>query len=282
MQEYVGQGFLPGASEEGVRLVRAHEGQIRERVVSFMRQRWHVEVRVNAVWPGRRSAAVYVSCQDPVFTVGLNVRLDREGQVVGDPVDQWEELQTAVMTGLFYRAYQGEYDQLNEFLRGEASRLGLYGMRPEALQRTQSVGYVTPWMFVAMAGSDYQDVVDAFVAGEDLPVERLRVMFEADIAREREHVLDRERGMVVNTPIQLYAASDTLPSKSVVDRVEADLRAWSGSHVLPPTGYTITIFKNSIVNRVGLPNGDNVDTGQVPGGPADGIKIRYLYFNGTE
>lgn len=281
VQEYVGQGYDAEASQAHRRLVREHEGEIRGRAVAFMRERWHVDVRVSAVWAGTdHGVGVYMVCDEPRFVTHLGMTLDGRGHVVGEPFTS----EGAIVTGLLYRAYRGEYDALNAFLEGEARRLYLYGMRQEAIERTQGVGYETPWLFISTTDSDFPDVLAAFERGEDLPAERIRAMFEADVAAGVRHLREiggnPERGEVVSTSIQLYSSTDDLPPRSVVDTIEADLKEWGRGHAAPPTGYTIDISRNFIVDRAGQPNGDTVDTGFIKNKEGGGGRVRFFYLGG--
>ncbi|MBC1345274.1 hypothetical protein HB799_14610, partial [Listeria welshimeri] len=56
--------------------------------------------------------------------------------------------------------------------------------------------------------------------------------------------------------MRFFIKGDKLPEQEVVDNIAADFLQEPN---LPKASYPITIYKNFIVNRVGLPNGENID-----------------------
>ncbi|AKV55453.1 lipoprotein [Bifidobacterium actinocoloniiforme DSM 22766] len=280
VQDYTGGGFKPEDSDSMRQPVQDQQEEIKRMVVSYMHDHWNTEVKVNAVWPTSSGAQVNVSCADPQFTVAVQVKMDKQGHIKGDPEDLWQNIKASIISGLYYRAWQQEYDQFNAFLGGEAKALGLLGLRPEAISKTRSAGYETPWLYLQFEGPDFDDIINAYTSGENLSAQRLRPMFEQDILNTEQSDNLGERGRVMETSIQMYAPTKKLPPQSSVDRVERDLTVWAKSHTLPPTGYTIKIFGNSIANWSGMPDGDSVNTGEEQ--KANGtLDTRYLYFNGN-
>ncbi|RBP99923.1 DUF1672 family protein [Bifidobacterium xylocopae] len=279
VQEYTGQGFAPEDSQDMRQPVQEHEAEIKRMVVSYMKNRWHSDVTVNAVWPAINGAHVNVSCADPQFTVSVQVDMDEQGHIKGDPNDLWENVKTAIVTGLYHRAWQQECDQLNAFLAEEARSMNFYGLRQEAIAKTRSVGYESPWFYFKLEGGDFEDIVDAYVEGSDLNARTLRPMFERDISKAMQEGKLGERGKVIETAIQMYGPSNKLPPQSSVDRVEKDLTRWAQSHTLPPIGYTISLFSNAITDSSGMADGDTVNTGEEK--KSDGtVDTRYLYPGG--
>lgn len=56
--------------------------------------------------------------------------------------------------------------------------------------------------------------------------------------------------------MNFFSNEDKLPNQNVVDSLAEEFKAESD---LPNGEYLINLFKNFIVNRVGLPDGENVD-----------------------
>lgn len=56
--------------------------------------------------------------------------------------------------------------------------------------------------------------------------------------------------------MEFYSKEDKLPDQKVADNLAERLKQ---EEELPKGNYMVTVYKNFIVNRVGLPDGQNID-----------------------
>ncbi|MBC6118934.1 hypothetical protein HCA12_14295, partial [Listeria innocua] len=61
-------------------------------------------------------------------------------------------------------------------------------------------------------------------------------------------------------PIAFFSKEDKLPEQKLADDLAEELRKEKG---LPKGSYDIRVYKNHIVNRVGLPDGESIDVEEI-------------------
>ncbi|MBC1409101.1 hypothetical protein HB827_14290, partial [Listeria innocua] len=60
----------------------------------------------------------------------------------------------------------------------------------------------------------------------------------------------------ISIPVAFFSKEDKVPKQELADKLAAEIRK---EERIPKGNYTVTLYKNFIVNRVGLPDGKNVD-----------------------
>lgn len=96
----------------------------------------------------------------------------------------------------------------------------------------------------------YPNVYNAYLANQGISAEELRKLFEKDDPKY-EHV---------SVPMEFYSKENNLPEQKLADDLAEELRKEKG---LPKGIYETTVYKNHIVNRVGLPDGENIDVEEI-------------------
>ncbi|MBC1639969.1 DUF1672 family protein, partial [Listeria welshimeri] len=155
------------------------------------------------------------------------------------------EVEKAIVGGLYAKAYEAEFQHLDAFAEKIAKENDLLGMREEAIDKTASVGYEKEYYFIAIAALDFPTVYNAYLKNQEISAEDLKVLFSKDDS------LNKKMAIAMN----FFSKEDSLPKQEVVNSLAMEIQQELG---LPKGIYETTVYKNHIVNRVGLPDGKNI------------------------
>ncbi|MBF2545359.1 DUF1672 family protein [Listeria seeligeri] len=247
VQDYVGQGFSFVDGDKSAERVKKHEEEIKQEAINYMKTTYKTDVKVNNVVPARNGAVVIVESEAPIqFTTSVIVKfvLNKKDEIASGTSDEGE-VEQAIVGGLYAKAYEKEFHHLDEFAEQLAKKYDLEGYTEEALDKTSPSGYQGKYYFVTLGYLNYLSVYNAYLANPEISVEELRSLF----------IKDDPTNEKMSIPMAFFSKEDKLPKQKVANDLAKELRQEQG---LPKGSYDISIFKNSIVNRVGLPDGENV------------------------
>ncbi|MBC1934051.1 DUF1672 family protein [Listeria seeligeri] len=247
VQDYVGQGYSFVDGDKSAERVKKHEEEIKQEAINYMKTTYKTDVKVNNVVPARNGAVVIVESEAPIqFTTSVIVKfvLNKKDEIASGTSDEGE-VEQAIVGGLYAKAYEKEFHHLDEFAEQLAKKYDLEGYIEEALDKTSPSGYQGKYYFVTLGYLNYLSVYNAYLANPEISVEELRSLF----------IKDDPTSEKMSIPMAFFSKDDKLPKQEVADDLAKELRQEQG---LPKGSYDISIFKNSIVNRVGLPDGENV------------------------
>ncbi|EGK1784817.1 DUF1672 family protein [Listeria monocytogenes] len=248
VQEYVGQGYSFVDGDKSAERVKKHEEEIKQEAINYMKTKYKTDVKVNNVVPARNGAVVIVESEAPIqFTTSVIVKfLLNKKEEIGIGTSNEGEVEQAIVGGLYAKAYEAEFHHLDEFAEKLAEKYNLVGYTEEALDKTLPFGYQGKYYFVTLGFIDYVSVYNSYLTNPEISAKELRALFSKDDST----------GEKMTIAMRFFMKGDKLPEQEVVDNIAADFLQEPN---LPKASYPITIYKNFIVNRVGLPNGENID-----------------------
>ncbi|MBC2224875.1 DUF1672 family protein [Listeria seeligeri] len=246
VQDYVGQGFSFVDGDKSAERVEKHEEEIKQEAINYMKTTYKTDVKVNNVVPARNAAVVMVECEEPIkFHTSVIVSLVLNKDDVGSARSEEGEVEKAIVGGLYAKAYKEEFEHLDAFAEKLAKENDLLGMREEAIDKTASEGYTSNHYFLSIFASDYPSVYNAYLENQDISAEELKILFAKD----------DPTNTILSIPMEFYSKENKLPKQKVANDLAKELQQEVG---LPKGNYMVTLYKNFIVNRVGLPDGENV------------------------
>ncbi|EAF6526953.1 DUF1672 family protein [Listeria monocytogenes] len=248
VQEYVGQGYSFVDGDKSAERVKKHEEEIKQEAINYMKTKYKTDVKVNNVVPARNGAVVIVESEAPIqFTTSVIVKfLLNKKEEIGIGTSNEGEVEQAIVGGLYAKAYEAEFHHLDEFAEKLAEKYNLVGYTEEALDKTLPFGYQGKYYFVTLGFIDYMSVYNSYLTNPEISAKELRALFSKDDST----------GEKMTIAMRFFMKGDKLPEQEVVDNIAADFLQEPN---LPKASYPITIYKNFIVNRVGLSNGENID-----------------------
>ncbi|MBC1644329.1 DUF1672 family protein [Listeria welshimeri] len=246
VQDYVGQGFSFVDGDKSEELVKRDEEKIKQEAINYVKNTYKTDVKVNNVVPARNAAVVMVECEEPIqfhTSVIVGKVINKDGEWLARSNEG--EVEKAIVGGLYAKAYEAEFQRLDTFAEKLAKENNLLGLRNEAIDKTAAEGYTSNHYFIVAMDVYYPSVYNAYLANQGISAEELRKLFEKDDPKY-EHV---------SVPMEFYSKENNLPEQKLADDLAEELKQEKG---LPRGDYMITMYKNFIVNRVGVPDGEFV------------------------
>ncbi|EUJ43633.1 lipoprotein [Listeria fleischmannii FSL S10-1203] len=252
--EYEGQGFIFVDGDKSKDIVEKNEAEIKKRAIAYMKDTYKTNVKVNNVVPARDAAVVMVEAEEPIeFHTSVIVGLDmqkKELDPAGSVHSQEGEVESAIVSGLYAKAYEAEFKRLDTISSELANEYNFEGIKQIAIDKTHASGYEQKYYFVSISSLDFPKVYQAYIENTNITSVALQNLFmEVENAGEK-----------IDIPLTYFNNKKGLPEQDIVDTMGEELKKISG---LPTGTYTIEVYKNFIVNRVGLPNGDSTDTAEI-------------------
>ncbi|EAG2314253.1 DUF1672 family protein [Listeria monocytogenes] len=247
VQDYVGQGFSFVDGDKSAERVKKHGEEIKQEAINYMKNTYKTDVKVNNVVPARNAAVVMVESEEPIqfhtyVIVGLILNKDEVGNARSDE----GEVEKAIVGGLYAKAYEEEFKNLDVFAEKIAKENNLLGMRAEAIDKTASDGYTSNYYFLSIFALDYPSVYNAYLENPKISAEELKKLFEKDDPTSKN----------ISMPMKFFVRGNKLPEQGVADNLANEIKQEEG---IPKGRYAVLIYKNFIVDRVGLPDGESVD-----------------------
>ncbi|MBC2110557.1 DUF1672 family protein [Listeria innocua] len=247
VKDYVGQGLSFVDGNKSAERVKEHEEEIKQEAINYMKNTYKTDVKVNNVVPARNAAVVMVESEEPIqfhtyVIVGLILNKDEVGNARSDE----GEVEKAIVGGLYAKAYEEEFKNLDVFAEKIAKENNLLGMRAEAIDKTASDGYTSNYYFLSIFALDYPSVYNAYLENPKISAEELKKLFEKDDPTSKN----------ISIPMKFFVRGNKLPEQGVADNLANEIKQEEG---IPKGRYAVLIYKNFIVDRVGLPDGESVD-----------------------
>ncbi|MBC2299805.1 DUF1672 family protein [Listeria welshimeri] len=252
VQDYVGQGYSFVDGNKSAERVKKHEEEIKQEVINYIKTKYKTDVKVNNVVPARNGAVVIVESEAPIqFTTSVIVKfiLNKKDEI-GSGTSNEGEIEQAIIGGLYAKVYEEEFKNLDEVSEKLAKKYDLEGYTQDALEKTSPHGYQGKYYFVTLGFSDYLSVYNAYLANPEISTDDLRALF----------IKDDPTSKNMSIPIAFFSKEDKLPEQKLADDLAEELRKEKG---LPKGSYDIRVYKNHIVNRVGLPDGESIDVEEI-------------------
>ncbi|MBF2703462.1 DUF1672 family protein [Listeria welshimeri] len=247
VQDYVGQGFSFVDGDKSEELVKRDEEKIKQEAINYVKNRYKTDVKVNNVVPARNAAVVMVECEEPIqfhTSVIVGKVINKEGEWLARSNEG--EVEKAIVGGLYAKAYEAEFKNLDAFVEKIAKENNLLGLQAEAINKTASDGYTNNYYFLSIFALDYPSVYNAYLENPKISSEELKKLFEKDDSTSKN----------ISIPMKFYSKENILPKQEIADDLANEIKQEEG---IPKGRYSVLIYKNFIVNRVGLPDGESID-----------------------
>ncbi|MBC1614350.1 DUF1672 family protein [Listeria welshimeri] len=251
VQDYVGQGFSFVDGDKSEERVKGYEEEIKQKAIEYMQTKYKTKVKVNNVVPARNAAVVMIECEGPIqfhTSVIVGESINKKGEWSARSNEG--EVEQAIVSGLYEKAYETEFRNLDKFTEKLAKENDLLGLRDEAIEKTSSSGYTSNHYFISASSLSFPSVYQAYIENQRIAADELKLLFAKD---------DPE-GNILSIPMEFYSKEDKLPDQEIADNLAERLKQEEG---LPKGNYMVTVYKNFIVNRVGLPDGENIDVEEI-------------------
>uniref|UniRef100_UPI001431700C DUF1672 family protein n=1 Tax=Listeria valentina TaxID=2705293 RepID=UPI001431700C len=160
------------------------------------------------------------------------------------------EVEGAIVSGLYAKAYKQEFEKLNSISSQLASEYSFNGINQIAIEKTHASGYEQKYFFVSISSLDFPKVYQAYIENTAVTPMMLQKLFT-----EVEDLKNK-----IDIPLTYFNKKNGLPEQNIVDNMGEELKKISG---IPKGTYSVAVYKNFIVNRVGLPNGDSTDSAEI-------------------
>ncbi|STY36036.1 Protein of uncharacterised function (DUF1672) [Listeria fleischmannii subsp. coloradonensis] len=247
--EYKGQGFRLVDGDKSKPIVEKNEAEIKKRAIAYMKDTYKTDVKVNNVVPARDAAVVMVEAEEPIeFHTSVIVGLDMQKKELDSLPNVWSEdglVESAITSGLYVKAYKDEFEQLDTFTKNIAEKYELQGLNQTTIDKTHTSGYEKGCYFVPIGGQSTA-VYDAYIKNPNISASEIRNLFLKVDSKFKD----------VNIVLHFFNTEKGVPKQEKAEKIAEDVRNESG---LPKGIYNVTLYDNFIVNRVGQPNGDNVN-----------------------
>ncbi|WP_088810040.1 DUF1672 family protein [Listeria sp. ILCC796] len=247
--EYKGQGFIFVDGDKSKEIVEKNEAEIKKRAIAYMKDTYKTDVKVNNVVPARDAAVVMVEAEDPIeFHTSVIVGLDMRKKELDPLPNVWSQdglVESAITSGLYVKAYKEEFEKLDTFTKKIAEKYELQGLNQTTIDKTHASGYEKSCYFVPIGGQSTA-VYDAYIKNPNISVSEIRnLFFKVDSKFEDANVV-----------LHFFNTSEGVPKQETAEEIAEDVRNEAG---IPKGVYNVTLYDNFIVNRVGQPDGDNVN-----------------------
>jgi hypothetical protein len=246
--EYKGQGFIFVDGDKSKDIVEKNEAEIKKRAIAYMKDTYKTDVKVNNVVPARDAAVVMVEAEEPIeFHTSVIVGLDMQKKELDPLPNVWSQdglVENAITSGLYVKAYKDEFEQLDTFTKNIAKKYELQGLNQTTIDKTHASGYEKGCYFVPIGGQSTA-VYDAYIKNPNISVSEIRNLFLKVDSKFKD----------ANISLNFYNKSRGVPKQEKAEQIAQDLKNETG---LPKGNYSVILYDNFIVNRVGLPDGDNV------------------------
>ncbi|EMG27393.1 hypothetical protein X560_2597 [Listeria fleischmannii 1991] len=243
--EYKGQGFIFVDGDKSKDIVEKNEAEIKKRAVAYMKDTYKTNVKVNNVVPARDAAVVMVEAEEPIeFHTSVIVGIDPRTKELNSARSEEWKVEGAIISGSYVKAYREEFGNLDTFTKTMAKKYDLQGLNQTAINKTHASGYEKSYYFVPVGG-DSTVVYDAYIKKQNISASELQNLFsKVDGKFENANIV-----------LHFYNTSKGVPKQEKAEQIAKDLKNETG---LPKGNYSVILYDNFIVDRVGLPDGDNV------------------------
>ncbi|WP_088840877.1 DUF1672 family protein [Listeria sp. ILCC797] len=245
--EYEGQGFIFVDGDKSKDIVEKNEAEIKKRAIKYMKDTYKTDVKVNNVVPARDAAVVMVEAEEPIeFHTSVIVGLDMQKKELDPPGSVRSEegkVEFAIQSALYEKAYTNEFNNLDTLTNEMAEKYRLQGYNSIAFDKTQSVGGENKFFFVSV-NKDFNDVLNAYLDNPYISSEEVKKLFSNSEATSEN----------INIVCRFFNIADGLPEQKTVNQISDKIKETKN---LPSGTYLVDIYKNFIVDRVGLPDGES-------------------------
>lgn len=243
VQEYVGESFeLKGSNPKTGEIAEAHREEVEKAVKNYFLKHYKTEVKVNNIISSKDAVSVIVESEGNIeFYSKAFVPVDVQNNEV-DTKHVWSlegDIEGAITSGLYVKAFQKEFDQLDKVLEEVAEEHGLVGERIEVMENTQGKGYQGPYYLVT---SSFEHLYELYLENPEISQKELSSS-AIEFLNDHDYNLSEFNGV----PIRLYL--DTPGTESTDELIDQIYEEISSEEGLPGGRYIILLNDNNIDSR---------------------------------
>ncbi|EIT84092.1 lipoprotein [Fictibacillus macauensis ZFHKF-1] len=238
VQDYDGKEFaLPNGSEMS-QLAKTHKEEVSEAALNYVKNTYHIKAKVTNL-VGARDAVVAHLKSDELPTYYTSVIVDvADAKVTGNVSEVEGTVESSIMSGIYVKAYEKEFENLEAFCEKMAKEYPVIGMRNDAIERVHDLGVVRPYYYVSVLKEASLDAYNAYKKNHDITSKQLRTAI-----KEGSSEIDPS---IVLTFYMKEKHRD--PDGKLANQIIERFKTTKG---FPPGMYTILVNSNEVLTRTG-------------------------------
>ncbi|WP_137790946.1 DUF1672 family protein [Bacillus sp. E(2018)] len=236
VQNYTGQGFDLPKGEDNDKIAEANRDKVISSTEKFFLETYKTKVKVHNIVGNKDGASVFVeSIEKPHFHTFAVIPIDNKGKV--RPEGIWTEegqVELSIKSGLYAMIYEEQLTTLDTYLEGFVKEHPVVGKQEEAIQKTSSTGFTTPYYYISIAGESLDGLYEAYINNP----QKTKKEWQA----EAENLQFSPEDFLIT--IQLYMKEKgAKPDQKIFDQLVADLEKMDN---LSPGSYSVILNDNTI------------------------------------
>ena len=241
VQEYTGEGYtLRDSQKETKEIAIQHQDEVEKAVKEFFLTNYHLEVKINNIVSAKDGVVVYIeSVKDPNLNTFAIVPIDlKEKAILGSHVWSIEgEVERAIKSSLYVKAYQGEFEKLDHLLNELVKKHPVTGTPIQAIKNTSRSGYNTSFYSVIPGGATFKELFEKYMNNPTLTSEEIRSFLDENALAPR----------FLKITIELFMEEEEVqPDEKIIDSIEKEIESMKD---IPKGAYEIYLNDNYIDKR---------------------------------
>ncbi|MFG6496259.1 DUF1672 family protein [Fictibacillus sp. UD] len=236
VEDYTGEGYDLPNGKENDKIAEANRDKIISSTEKFFLNTYKTEVKVHNIVGNKDGATVFVeSINEPRFHTFAVIPIDNKGKV--RPEGIWTEegqVELSIKSGLYGMIYQEQLKTLDTYLEEFLKEYPVVGKQKEAIQKTSSTGFTTPYYYISIAGESLDGLYEEYMKDPQKTKE--------DWQAEAKNLMSRPEDFLIT--IQLFMKDkDANPDQKLFNQLVSDIERMKG---LSPGSYSVFLNDNTI------------------------------------
>ncbi len=236
VQGYTGEGYDLPNGKENDKIAEASREKVVSSTEKFFLDTYKTNVKVHNIVGNKDGASVFVeSIDEPRFHSFAVIPIDNKGKV--RPEGIWTEegqVELSIKSGLYAMIYEEQLKTLDTYLEGVVKEHPVVGKQEEAIQKTSSTGFTTPYYYISIAGKSLDGLYESYINNP----QKTKKEWQA----EAKNLQVSPEDFLIT--IQLYMKEKgAKPDQKIFDQLVADLEMMEN---LSPGSYSVFLNDNTI------------------------------------
>lgn len=236
VQSYTGQGYDLPNGKENDKIAESSREKVVSSTEKFFLETYKTKVKVHNIVGNKDGASVFVeSIEEPRFHTFAVIPIDNKGKI--RPEGIWTEegqVELSIKSGLYAMIYEEQLQTLDTYLENFLKENPVVGKQKEAIQKTSSTGFTTPYYYISIAGKSLDGLYEAYINDPQKTKKEWRA--------EAENLQFSPEDFLIT--IQLYMKEKgTKPHQKLFEQLVDDLEKMDN---LSPGSYSVILNDNSI------------------------------------
>ncbi|KGX89834.1 hypothetical protein N781_08945 [Pontibacillus halophilus JSM 076056 = DSM 19796] len=250
VQDYDGTGYtLRNASADIEKIAEENEEEIKEAVVQYFSNKYKSEVKVHNMEAANGGITVFLKSVSPLeYHTYAIVPVNEENASImyEDIFTQSGQVENAIVTGIYAKVYNQEFNTLNSMLNQLAQEQPIVGVTADALNNVTGDGYSTQYYRTAIFDKNLIEVSNTFLKDPTLDAEEYKILLND---------VDYDPNLL-SYVIEFYMEDkDKKPKQEILDKIATEIE--ENKNELPPGSYELILNDNYINKVTAIGTNDN-------------------------